>query len=324
MRAGARVGSLARLRLVLETIRFSHTLFALPFAAVAAFWARNGWPRWDEGLVLLVAMVAARTTAMAFNRVVDAKLDALNPRTRDRAIPAGKLSVRSVAILAIGSAVVFVVCALAFIPLLDNPWPAILCVPVLAVLCGYSYTKRFTMLSHWILGLALGLSPVGVWIVLTASVAWPPVLLGLAVMLWTAGFDILYSLQDIQHDRRVGLCSVPVRFGAGPAIRMSRLNHAGTIILLAVLYLLSRSGRLGGGLDMGYVYLAGAAAMSALLVWEHRMVRPDPKPAHTGEPGQKGPTARMGNLHRLDRAFFTANATGSVVFAVCAVADVLL
>jgi len=304
-RAGARVGWLARIRLVLETIRFSHTLLALPFAAVAAFWARNGWPRWDEGLVLLVAMVAARTTAMAFNRVADAKLDALNPRTRDRAIPAGKLSVRSVGILAIGSAVVFVASALAFIPMLDNPWPAMLCVPVLAALCGYSYTKRFTMLSHWILGLALGLSPVGVWIALTASVAWPPVLLGLAVMLWTAGFDILYSLQDIQHDRNVGLCSVPARLGAGWAIWMSRLNHAGTIVLLAALYLLSLGGQLGGEFRLAWTYLAGAAAMSALLVWEHRLVGP-------------------GDLSRLDRAFFTVNATGSLVFAACAVADVLL
>ncbi|NIA21613.1 MAG: 4-hydroxybenzoate octaprenyltransferase [Anaerolineaceae bacterium] len=296
---------LARLGLVLETIKFSHTLFALPFAAVAAFWARGGWPRWTEAALLLVAMVAARTAAMAFNRVVDARLDALNPRTRRRAIPAGKLSVRSVAALALVAAVVFVTCALAFIPLLGNPWPGILCLPLLAVLCGYSYTKRFTVLSHYVLGLALGLSPLGVWIALTASVAWPPVLLGLAVMLWTAGFDILYSLQDLEHDRRVGLCSVPVHFGVGRAIWISRLNHAGTIVLLAALYLLSRSGLLAGEFRLSWAYLAGAAAMSALLVWEHRLVGP-------------------GDLSRLDRAFFTVNATGGLVFAACAVADVLL
>ncbi|MBN2582004.1 MAG: UbiA family prenyltransferase [Planctomycetes bacterium] len=296
---------LSRIRLFLDTIKFAHTLFALPFAAVAAFWARRGWPRWDEAALLLAAMVAARTAAMACNRVADAKLDALNPRTRDRAIPAGKLSRRSVAVAAAVAAAAFVACAVAFLPLAGNPWPAILCAPVLAVLCGYSYTKRFTVASHWVLGAALGLSPVGVWIAMTGRIDVLPVLLGAAVAVWTAGFDILYSLQDIEHDRACGLHSVPARWGAGTAITVSRVNHVAAILLLAAAYLWPRVASPGEAFAPGRLYLIAVAALAALLVYEHRLVRAD-------------------DLSKIDRAFFSVNATGSVIFAVLAVTDVLL
>jgi len=296
---------LSRLRLLLETIKFAHTLFALPFAVVAAFWARGGPPGWAEAALLLVAMVAARTAAMACNRVADAPLDALNPRTRDRAIPSGKLSVRSVATLAVGAAVVFIGAAAAFLPLSSNPWPVRLCVPVLAVLCGYSYTKRFTVTCHWVLGAALGLAPVGVWIALTGRIGVMPLLLGTAVAVWTAGFDILYSLQDVEHARSCGLHSAPARWGARAAIAVSRACHAAAIALLATLYLWSRSVGTDRPVVLGPWYLAAVAALAALLVWQHRLVRPD-------------------DLSRIDQAFFTANAAGSVVFAVLAVIDVLL
>ncbi|NLX59010.1 MAG: UbiA family prenyltransferase [Phycisphaerae bacterium] len=296
---------LSRLRLLLDTIKFAHTLFALPFAVVAAFWARGGPPGWAEAALLLVAMVAARTAAMACNRVADARLDAANPRTRDRAIPAGRLSVRSVAALASAAAVVFVAAAAAFLPLAGNPWPARLCVPVLAVLCGYSYTKRFTVACHWVLGVALGLAPVGVWIALTGRVDALPVLLGAAVAAWTAGFDILYSLQDIEHDRASGLYSAPARWGARAAVAASRACHAAAVALLAATYLWSHAAGTDRAVVLGPWYLVAVAVLAALLIWQHRLVRPD-------------------DLSRIDQAFFTANATGSVVFAALAVADVLL
>jgi 4-hydroxybenzoate polyprenyltransferase len=297
---------LNRLRLILETIKFAHTLFALPFAVVAAVWARRGLPRWHEAALLLVAMVAARTAAMACNRVADARLDALNPRTRDRAIPAGKLSARTVAALAVAAAVVFLACAVAFLPLADNPWPAILCVPFLAVLCGYSYTKRFTVACHWILGAALGLAPVGVWIALQARLDLLPALLGSAVALWTAGFDILYSLQDLNHDRACGLHSAPARWGPRAAIAASRASHAAAIALLAAAFLATgATDHASAQIVLGPLYLVAVAALAAMLVYQHRLVRPD-------------------DLSRINHAFFTANAVGSVAFAALAVADIML
>jgi 4-hydroxybenzoate polyprenyltransferase len=298
--------------LFLDTIKFAHTLFALPFAALAAFWARAGPPDWLEAALLLVAMVSARTAAMAFNRVADAELDRANPRTRDRAIPAGRLSRRSVAVLAAASAAVFLATAGAFYfyPVPGNFWPALLALPVLAVLVAYSYTKRFTLLTHFVLGLALGLSPVGVWIALTGRLALAPVLLGLAVMLWTAGFDILYSLQDLDHDRRSGLRSIPARLGPRRALLVARLLHLATVALVLAVYFLSSGGpppgdRLGLTIILGRPYLTGALMLGLLLLFEHWLVRAD-------------------DLRRLNHAFFTTNAAGSLLFALLGIADVML
>lgn len=296
-------GLLKRIGLVLETIKFSHTLFALPFAAVGAVWARQGLPSLAEGALLLLAMVAARTCAMAANRVIDARFDAANPRTSGRAIPAGLLSRRSVAILAIVAGLIFVTAAAAFMPLLGNPWPALLALPLLAVLIGYSYTKRFTVLSHYVLGASLGLAPVGAWLALTGSLSLMPVMLGVAILFWTAGFDILYSLQDLDHDRRVGLYSIPALLGVERSLMLAHFNHLVTIALLLALFHLLGDGYIAGP-RLGWLYMAGTVVFYGMIFYEHRLLKSD-------------------DLSRLNKAFFNANALGSVLFAAFAIADVL-
>lgn len=297
-------GFFARAALVLETIKFSHTVFALPFAAVGAIWARGGLPSPAEIALLLVAMVAARTCAMAANRVIDADLDAANMRTRGRAIPSGLLSGRTVAAWAIGSGLIFVIAAIAFLPLLNNPWPALLALPTLALLTGYSYSKRFTMFSHYWLGASLGMAPVGAWLALRGNVGWEPLVLGAAVMFWTAGFDILYSLQDLEHDRRVGLCSIPARHGVRRSLAIARINHLVSIVLLTALF--HPAVGAGGGVDgagLGGLYLAGTVIFCGMMLYQHWLLRD-------------------GDLSRLDRAFFSANAAGSILFAAFAIGDV--
>lgn len=295
-------GFFARAALVLETIKFSHTLFALPFASVGAVWASGGLPTPAEIALLLIAMVAARTCAMAANRVIDADLDAANMRTRGRAIPAGLLSRGTVLAWAIVSGLIFVMAAVAFLPLLDNPWPALLALPTLALLTGYSYSKRFTIFSHYFLGASLGMAPVGAWLALRGNVGWTPLALGAAVMFWTAGFDILYSLQDLEHDRRVGLRSIPARYGLRRSLTIARVNHLVTIILLAALFHPAVG---GGGAGLGGLYLAGTVIFCGMMFYQHRLLR-------------------GGDLSRLDSAFFSANAAGSVIFAAFAIGDVFL
>jgi 4-hydroxybenzoate polyprenyltransferase len=287
-------------------------LFASPFAALAGFWVwgagpgRLSPPQWAAAAALLLAaMVSAFVAGMAFNRLADARFDALNPRTCDRALPAGRLSRRWMAALTVACAVVFLLCAVGFYPLLGNPWPALLALPMLAVLLGYSYSKRFTVLCHWWIGLAQGLAPVGVWIALTGRLDWPPVLLGAAVVFWTAGFDILYSLQDVDFDRASGLKSLAARSGVRRALVAARLNHVAMIALLALPYALSASGAAARPWPpLGGWYLAGLAALAGLLVYEHTLVRAD-------------------DLRRLNQAFFTVNAAGAVLFALLGVIDVL-
>ena len=194
-------------------------------------------------IALMVAcMVTARTAAMGFNRVADASLDARNPRTRDRAIPAGRLGRGTALVLALASAAAFVACAWGFWFLRGNLWPGLLAAPFLAVLFGYSYTKRFTVLTHWALGLCLGLGPVGAWIALRGSLALLPVLIGAAVVVWTAGFDILYALLDLEVDRREGLKSVPSRLGAAGARRVALVSHAAALALLAAVLVADAAG----------------------------------------------------------------------------------
>ena len=293
-----------RMGAILETVKLPHMLFALPFAVVGAFWAAGGLPGGAEIALVLVAMVSAHVAGMAFNRVVDARLDAANPRTRDRAIPSGRLSRRAVAGLSLAGAAGFVAAAAAFWPLSGTAWPVVLALPFLAVLCGYSYTKRFTSLSHYVLGLALGLAPVGAWIALAGGAAWQPVVLGGAVLFWAAGFDILYSLQDMNHDRSAGLRSIPSRLGAAGALRVARVNHALGVVLLAVPYVADGGQDMSGGVTLGPWYAAGVVVFGGLMVYEHALIR-------------------AGDLRRLDRAFFAVNASGSILFAGLAVVDVL-
>jgi len=290
---------LTHLRHILEMIRFSHTLFALPFAMLAAALAwrqndREGRPfRWQELVGILLCMVFARSMAMAFNRLVDRRIDAENPRTSGRHLPAGILSVPSVAAFCLACAAAFVVSTLLFWP---NPWPLYLSVPVLAFLCGYSYAKRFTALCHYWLGAALCLSPVAAWIAIRGEVAWPPVLLGGAVFFWVGGFDIIYACQDVAFDKERGLHSIPARLGVEKSLRLALVSH---ILMLACLAGLWRTA------ELGWVFPAGVAIVALLLAYEHWLVRPD-------------------DLARVNLAFFHVNAVISVGLLVVALADMWL
>ena len=286
----ARAGVVHSLRTTLEMIKFSHTLFALPFAIYAAFLAADGWPAPATLGKILLAMVGARSAAMAHNRLADRELDAANPRTAGRALPAGALSVGFVRAFLAASIVLFLAAAASL-----NRLTLALSPLAIALLLLYSYTKRFTALSHLVLGLCLGLAPVGAWIAVRGSIAALPILLGLAVLFWTAGFDVIYALQDEEHDRRAGLRSIPVRLGAPMALAVSALFHVAMLLLLLGVWRLSGSGT---------VLLAGVAATAAALVYQHAIVRP-------------------GDLSRVNAAFFTANGFVSVTLACCGIADVL-
>jgi len=286
-----------------RTIRLEHSLFALPFALGTAMLAEPPWPA-PAALALLVAcMVAARTAAMGFNRVADASIDARNPRTRDRAIPAGRLGRGTALALALLSAAAFVAGAWGFWFLRGNLWPGLLAVPFLAVLFGYSYTKRFTVLTHWVLGLCLGLGPVGVWIALRGGLALVPVLIGAAVVVWTAGFDIFYSFQDIEADRREGLHSVPARAGRDAARRWAAASHTATVALLAPVAIMDPSGTPFSRLGLGSLLaLAGIATTLAL---EHLRAR------------------RQSDIE-IAGAFFPLNAFVSIMWLVGVFVDVVM
>lgn len=282
-----------RVRLLLELIRFSHTVFALPFAMLAAVMAwRGGAPfRGQDLLGIVLCMVFARSTAMAFNRLVDRRLDAANPRTAGRHLPAGLVSVAVVALFALVCAAGFVASTLLFLP---NRWPLHLSLPVLAFVCGYSLTKRYTMLAHFWLGASLMLAPVATWIALRGELAWPPLVLGGAVMLWVAGFDIIYACQDVEIDSRLGLHSIPARLGVKGALRLAALCHLGMVGLLFALPAVYP--------PLGWLYTTGIVAVAVLLAYEHWLVRPD-------------------DLTRVNVAFFNINAVVSIGLFVVAAAD---
>jgi 4-hydroxybenzoate polyprenyltransferase len=283
--------TLARpLRTTLEMIRVTHTVFALPFAILAAVLAAGGWPDAATLGKILVAMVAARSAAMAQNRLADRAIDAANPRTASRALPAGKLSVGYVRVFLAVSVAVFLLAAASI-----NRLTLLLAPVALAILFLYSYTKRFTALCHLVLGLCLAIAPVGAWIAVRGDIGAPAVYLGLAVLFWTAGFDVIYALQDEAHDRRAGIHSIPARLGSRKALVLSAAFHAAMLALLLVVW------RMAGG---GWLFAAGIAATAAALVYQHAIVRP-------------------GELTRVDAAFFTANGFVSVAFAAFAIADVL-
>lgn len=219
-----------RLRMYLELVRFSHTLFALPFAVASAVWAAQGWMGWKQALLILLAMVTCRNTAMAFNRLVDARFDAQNPRTAMRHLPQGKLKAGEVLAFLTGNGIGFVVIT-AFI----NHLAFALSVPTLIAVCGYSFAKRFTRWSHVILGFAIGISPIGAWVAVTGRIELIPCLLALALMLWIAGFDIIYAAQDEDSDRQAGLHSLPVALGRNGAMRVAQLLHGLMFMTLLIL-----------------------------------------------------------------------------------------
>ena len=272
-------------------IRFSHTLFALPFALLAAAmaWGANAREtgsmefRFLDLVGILVCMAAARSAAMAFNRLADRRIDALNPRTATRHLPSGELSVVSVTVFTVVSSSAFIAGTLLFLP--GNRLPLYASTPVLLFLFGYSYAKRFTSLAHAWLGTALALAPVAAWVALRGEIALPPVILGLAVMLWVTGFDIIYACQDTEFDVKMRLKSVPARFGVAGALRLAAVCHFGMLVMLVLLGAVYP--------EFGSVYLTGLAVIAVLLIYEHSLVRPD-------------------NLDRVNRAFFHVNAVISI------------
>lgn len=296
----------ATLRSYLELVRFSHTIFALPFALMAVILAFQApapaatssaeW--WRRGLGVLLCMVTARTAAMAFNRLVDRSFDAANPRTAMRHLPRGDLAVGEVFGLVALSCGAFIAATLLFLP---NWLPLVLSVPVLAWLLGYSYAKRFTMLAHVWLGAALGMAPVAAWIAIRGEAllanpadGLPALILGLAVTTWVAGFDIIYACQDAGFDASQGLHSIPARLGVPRALMLAAGLHVVTLAILAALPLIVP--------QLGAVYWGTLVAIAALLVWEHSLVRPD-------------------DLSRVNQAFFTANAAIGLLLLVAIAID---
>lgn len=322
------------IRHLLELIRFSHTLFALPFALLAAVmaWYLNGYDglldwsyndilalrdtnfrnviilwngiRWQEVVGILLCMVTARSAAMAFNRIADRHIDAENARTKGRHIPAGILSVQSVALFAMVNSAAFVLSTLLFLP---NWLPVALSVPVLLFLLGYSYTKRFTSLAHFWLGVALMLAPISAWIAIRGEVLLtrpldllPAVTLGVAVLFWVAGFDIIYACQDAEFDRAAKLNSVPAKLGVPNSLRLAAFCH-----LLMIAALVALPFTLPEGVGLGFIYWTGISLVAALLVYEHLIVRPD-------------------DLSRVNVAFFNMNVVISLGLLALVTLDILL
>jgi 4-hydroxybenzoate polyprenyltransferase len=271
-------------------VKFEHTVFALPFAYVGAFLAVGDMPTAHDLLWITVAMVGARSLAMGLNRLIDVGLDARNPRTARRELPTGLLSPVQVGLFCAASLAIFLVAVYQLDPLVHWLWP----IPV-AGFVVYPYLKRWTWLCHLWLGAVDGLAPVGAWAAITGSIPWEAWALGGAVALWVAGFDLFYSLLDLEVDRAQGLQSIAVRFGEWGAFQAARAFHLGTILLLIAA---------GLGLDVGLLYWLGVAAVAGLLAYEHSLVRP-------------------GDLRRLDTAFFTMNGVISVAFFLFVLVDAL-
>jgi 4-hydroxybenzoate polyprenyltransferase len=271
-------------------VKIEHTVFALPFAYVGALLAVDGMPSAHDLLWITLAMVGARSLAMSLNRLVDAELDARNPRTARRELPAGLLSKGQVVAFCAAALAVFIVAVWQLDPIVRWLWP----IPVVGFVV-YPYLKRFTWLSHAWLGAVDGLAPVGAWVAITGQLPWEAWALGGAVACWVAGFDLFYALLDRDVDLREGLHSVATRFGERGAFAGARVLHAATVVLLAAA---------GVGLSVGVIYWLGVAAVAVLLLYEHSLVRP-------------------GDLRRLDTAFFTMNGVISVAFLAFVLADVL-
>jgi len=273
-----------KLKTTLEMIKFEHTLFALPFAFLGAILAAQGLPSWQQILWITVAMFGARSAAMTFNRIIDRRFDAENPRTANRELPSGKLSVGFAWSFFAVSVALFLLAAYAL------NWLTLALSPVaLLSILGYSYAKRFTSFAHLILGWALAISPTAAWIAVLGTIdSEVPLLLSLLVMMWTAGFDVLYACQDFEYDRKAGLRSIPARFGIKNSLWIARFFHAQAFIVLVLLYLVT---------DLGWLALTGVLAVGVLMIYQHTLVKPN-------------------DLSRMNAAFFTTNAFVSVILLV--------
>ena len=270
-----------KLKTTLEMIKFEHTLFALPFAFLGAVFAANGLPSAWQIVWITMAMIGARSAAMTFNRIIDRDIDAKNPRTKNRELPSGKLSVKFAWMFFAASVTLFLIAAYSL------NWLTFALAPVaLASILGYSYAKRFTPLAHLLLGWSLAISPTAAWIAVRGTIdSEIPLLLSLIVLMWTAGFDVLYACQDFEFDRKAGLRSIPARFGIKNSLWIARLFHLQAFFVLVLLYFVA---------ELGWVSLIGVAAVGVLLIYQHTLVKPN-------------------DLSRMNAAFFTANAFVSVI-----------
>ncbi|MBN2446608.1 MAG: 4-hydroxybenzoate octaprenyltransferase [Phycisphaerae bacterium] len=279
-------------------VKVAHSVFAMPFALLAMFLAaRPNLPTLTQFVLIVICMVAARSAAMTFNRICDARIDAANPRTSNRPLPTGRLSSRHAWAFFICSVLVFELACLVFWLEIHNPWPTILSLPVLALLCVYSYTKRFTRWSHVVLGLAIGSSPVAAWIAINpGTLDLPAWLLMVAVVFWIGGFDLIYACQDVDFDRRTGLLSVPSVMGVDAALNLARLFHLLTVAALV---------GVGVTASLGLIYFVAVLLVTILLIVENALV-----------------SAR--DLSRVNLAFFTVNGVVSMLFGTLGIIDVLV
>ena len=272
-------------------IKFEHTIFALPFAFIGALLARKGLPTAWQLTWIVLAMIGGRSAAMTFNRIADVRYDRSNPRTRKRALPQGTLSMGFAVVFTIAMSLLFVFAAWQL-----NSLCFYLSFPTLAILLLYSYTKRFTWLSHVVLGFGVGCAPLAAWLAIDGEFAWPPVFLSGAVTFWVAGFDLIYALQDVEFDRKAKLFSLPSRYGVAPALRVSSVFHGATVILLIATAVIT---------NLGWMAYAGIAAVAGILYWEHRLVTPD-------------------DLSRINVAFFNLNGYVSILLLLTFAGDILI
>ena len=285
-----------RLAVFAADIKVSHTVFALPFTLLSTFLAANGWPTTGQLLLILICMVTARTVAMAVNRLLDARLDAINPRTARRAIPGGVLSRRFYWSVVLLCSVVFVGATAGFWLLYRNPWPLCFSIPVLGLLSAYPWFKRFTRLCHYYLGFCLAIAPICAWIAIRGTIEAPPFWIFGAVCLWTAGFDIIYACQDFETDVACGLFSVPAKIGIPQALWVSRLTHLASLGMLMGLAATTPA--------LSVLFYIGIGIAFALLIVEHSLVW-------------------GGDLSKVNLAFFTLNGIISVIVATLGIIDVL-
>ena len=269
-----------KLAIIFSDIKIQHTVFALPFAVMSAFLSAGGLPETEKLLWIIVCMVGARSAAMAFNRIVDVRFDKENPRTQDRALPSGKINVGNYAVFLVASSALFI-----FSAWMLNSLAFYLSPVALAIVFFYSLTKRFTAFSHFWLGLAISIAPVGAWVAIREEISFTSLLLGAAVIFWLIGFDILYACMDIEADRANRLHSIPERFGIETALKMAFASHAVMVVFLLVL--------LEPTVLLGWVYLAGVALVAGLLVYEHSLIKKD-------------------DLSKVNMAFFNVNGIISI------------
>lgn len=282
---------LKKIRIILELIKFKHTVFALPFGLISMLVACNGLPKLTTLCWILIALISARSTAMAFNRLVDKNIDTLNPRTKNWPLPKKMISTKEVWIFVFITAGIFI-----FSAYMLNKLAFLLSPIALCIIYFYSYTKYFTYFSHLLLGLALGLAPIGAWVAVRGEIAFSPLVLAFSVMLWVAGFDIIYSCQDFEFDKKYGLHSMVVRFGIPSALKISRIMHGLMILLLLYFGYLT---------NLGFIFIIGVIISAIMLIYEHSLVKPN-------------------DLSKINIAFFNINGLVSILLFLMTGLDILL